>query len=293
MDADPPLFAVPRPLCDVFAHEGLAPPATAPPWAAEADARDAPTRLRLELYGLPGLGKSTLARAVAREVDRAGGRSLVLPEAVPYAVQVRNIALLDLEPFLDGVNAQAEDLARRVAERAVGASLLVVLRDPAHQQNESYRFVLHALRDPRDAVAGALHALGAAVAEGGWSDAEAEAVGSGLWARHAALRAPPSGPWQLLHVLLTTGDPATDLALSHRRQRNADRDARLVTDSPVVLAGYLATLRFVERATRESAGVSVVTVDPRWAPDRAADAVMRALPLARPSARPPRSAEGA
>lgn len=280
--AQPPPPVIPSPLREVFAHEGASSPAefgASQVGAGTSTESGGRTRcVRAELFGLPGLGKSTLVRALSTRFRNRGRPILVLPEAVPYAVQVRGIALVDLEPFLDAVNAQADDLARQMAGDAVRAmASLVVARDPGHQQNESYRYVLHALRDPSDGVAGALRALGRTASHGGWSEVLATEVGERLWDRHAALRAAPAGPWQIAHVVLTTGDPAHDFALSLRRQRNADRDPRLVTSDPVVLAGYLATLRYVENATRESSDVSMVVIDPTAPLNEAASAVERAL----------------
>jgi hypothetical protein len=238
--------------------------------------------LRWEVYGLPGLGKSTLARGL---VDALGSQAhvLLLPEAVPYAVVVRGIALKDLEPFLDHANAQAEAVARAAADAvlrhpatAPPARPLVVVRDPAWLQNESYRFVLHALRDPADPAAVALAQLGRAAAAGEWRDDLAQLVGRTLWGRHPALCTPPAGPWRLGHVLLTTSDALEDFRLSLARQRDGRRDPRLVTGAPEALAGYLATLRFVERESRAETDAPLVQLDPRATPESLAEAAASA-----------------
>lgn len=276
---------LPVPLREVWAWEGLDVPAAlagvmrASARVAEPAAPDhahgmAVIRvLRWEVYGLPGLGKSTLARGLADALS-SHAHVLLLPEAVPYAVVVRGIELNDLEPFLDQANEQAEAVASAAATAVLrhpaAASTdrpLVVIRDPAWLQNESYRFVLHALRVPTDPVAVALAQLGRAAAAGEWREDLAQLVGRTLWGRHPALRTPPAGQWRLGHVLLTTGDALEDFRLSLSRQRDGRRDPRLVTRAPEALAGYLATLRFVERESRAETGAPLAPLDPRSTPE--------------------------
>jgi hypothetical protein len=205
---------------------------------------------------------------------------------------VHNIALADLEPFLDLVNSQAEVLARTTAgavqtsiaqaelstpeERNSGHAdeerSLIIIRDPADQQNECYRYVLHAMRVPSDPVAQAVTALGAAVAGGRWPDELAEEIGVLLWNRHAALRAAPVGAWQLEHVILTTNDALADLHLSIERQHDG-RDARLVTGHPTILAGYFAAIRYVETMTSSSGRLAL---DPRQSAETLTRSVLEA-----------------
>ena len=285
---------LPAPLREVWAWEGLDVPAglavlmRAHGRVAERATPDQPGRadtprvLRWELFGLPGFGKSTLSRGLVDALS-SHAHALLLPEAVPYAVVVRGIELKDLEPFLDDTNSQAEAVTRAAADAvlrhpatAPTVRPLVVIRDPAWLQNESYRFVLHALRDPTDPAAVALAQLGRAAAAGEWREDLAQLVGRTLWGRHPALCTPPGGRWRLGHVLLTTGDAVEDFRLSLARQRDGRRDPRLVTDAPEALAGYLATLRFVERESRTETGAPLMQLDPRATPESLVETVSSA-----------------
>lgn len=301
---------IPSPLRDVLEYEDVHVPGLLQvaiqraPWPDEAKdlARDAVSSwtdsgrnrdrcVRWELYGLPGLGKSTLARTLTKVINGPTIETVLLPEAVPYAVRVLGIALTDLEPFLDRVNTQAEVLARAAAELVadlapVGGPSLLIVRDPAYQQNECYRYVLHSLRDSTDPVGDLIRRLASSVVAGTWPEDLAEQIGAQLWRRNAALRLPPFGGWQLSQILLTTGDPLADLELSLERQRDGIRDLGLVTADTRVLAGYLATLRFTEAASRLVASYSLID-DPRRPGElileRAAEHTRRSLASTRPS----------
>lgn len=270
---------LPSPLREVFAYESvtLSDSIIAALGHSETErAQGAETcqSLRLEVYGLPGMGKTTLSREVLSVLRARGLDALLLPEAVPYAVRVLGIQLADLEPFLDLVNAQAETLARRVCK---ANSNIVVIRDPAHQQNETYRFVLHALREDRGSLANWLARLGDAAGRGAWDQSAARETAAALWNRHPELRNPPLGPWRLGHLLLTTGNPVADFELSISRQRTDGRDPGLVTDNPSALAGYLAVLSHVEAETRRATGAPRLVVDPEAPDGISAGAVLSAM----------------
>lgn len=210
---------------------------------------------RWEILGLPGMGKSSICKTV---FQRAKGHFpvLVLPEAAEYAVKVKGLALIEFEPFLNIVYRQAEEFARKLA---ISNRDLVIIREPSIIQNEVYLIVQKGYQnDP--GFRATLTEMARYVEEGLWDLQTSEKVSLKFIEQQERLLDLVRGPWWNGYAILTTGDPIVDVGLSIRRQQNADRDPRLMTNNLALLCGYSIGISKCVQILRER-GSHMLTLD--------------------------------
>jgi len=191
---------------------------------------------RIDVIGLPGLGKSSLLRRLFATLGSLGFEVFAIPEAANYAVINEGHRLDTMEAFLTGFYLDAERLAI-AASRLVPN--LIVLREPSGVQNEAYLVMQRALKDDPGAIT-ALSKEYSRQLE--WPENLETALWSQVGESILATLA-DGGPWEKRFVLLTTGHPEEDLRLSRKRQRQSDRDQRLATLDYSHLCSYLTAIR--------------------------------------------------
>jgi hypothetical protein len=201
---------------------------------------------RWEILGLPGMGKSSICKAVFQEA-KGHFPVLVLPEAADYAVKVKGLRLIEFEPFLNQVYEQAEEFAHNLA---ISRGDLVIIREPSLLQNEVYLIIQKGYQnDP--SFRATLMEMAHYAEKGLWDLQTSVKISLKLMEHQERFLDLTRGPWLSAYASLTTGNPILDIGLSIRRQRNPDRDPRLMTDSLALLCGYSIGIRDCVHILRE------------------------------------------
>jgi hypothetical protein len=198
---------------------------------------------RIDLIGLPGLGKSTLIRYLFAKYSSLRLPVFAIPEAADYAITKMGYTLHNMEGFLSGFYDDAEELATTATRRV---PKLIVLREPAGVQNSAYLVMQRPVREVSLLI----------------TELEREYRERGEW-RHELERRlwsetkdpiletlADGGPWVRHFVVLTTRCPEEDLELSGKRQLGPGRDPRLATLDHFRLCAYLAAIRGIAEHLR-------------------------------------------
>lgn len=198
--------------------------------------------LLVQLFGLPGSGKSTLFCRIFDFLHAEGLKIFAMPEAANFAVDRKGYSLNNMEKLLTPLYKRAEKEAIRLAYRIPG---LITLREPAKTQNDAYLDIQQIIRERSESVKFIEH-LANCFCSGTWEPLSATRLISEL-KRAVVAENRWKWPGKRIFIHLTTGVPLDDLFLSIDRQKNPDRDPRLCTTDPVYLCGYKAALELLNR----------------------------------------------
>jgi hypothetical protein len=201
---------------------------------------------RIDVIGLPGLGKSSLLRRLFAKFGSLRFAVFAIPEAANYAVIKEGHTLDTMEVFLTGFYLNAERLATAAA-RAIPN--LIVLREPSAVQNHAYLVMQRVLRKAPTVITELSSEYSRQVKLSLTYSRPVEwpqNLETALWSqvRESIVVTLANGePWCKRFVVLTTGHPERDLRLSLERQCQSDRDPRLATLDYPRLCSYLTAIR--------------------------------------------------
>lgn len=244
-------LSLPSPLAEVLNYEGY----VSTNCISQPSCTLNPNHFRFEFFGLPGMGKSTLCQGIVNKL-KDDYCILYIPEAVNYAVEVLGIELTDAGEFIGKFNDQAEILAMKFVKSTPLPT--IILKDPSIIQNQIYRYIQKCYVKDRHFTKILSRFQSVQIKD-------ITELSNEIWP-FVCERIIPYVNDLLLdpfrnYIWITTQIPTIDIEISLVRQKNIDRNPKLVTSNLALLLGYLSSIQKVFDVLQDK-NISIVKINP-------------------------------
>lgn len=224
---------MPSPLAEVIEYEGFFSD------NVDLDVLSGTFNERVDFFGIPGLGKTTLCKLMVSYLDKHHN-VFYIPEAVNYAIEVLGMDLNSVGPFVGIFNEQAEKYVMRIVQN--NQKSFFIIKDPSLVQNQIYRFVQKEITrnlEFRKIITDYVQSFENSTPELAKEKLAWTVVNQKIkpYIQEVANKPP------YRHIWITTGNLVEDIKLSLHRQGAPGRNPNLITSSKYLLSAYFICIK--------------------------------------------------